>query len=102
MSSQTPRVESFVLRFVADAPDDGVPPLPPPIAPGLQPAGAAPDHPGPIAARGWHGVVVHVQSNQVKPFTNFADAIAFIARYVPVGDFILQEEDDRPTPSSQT
>ncbi|MBI4788536.1 MAG: hypothetical protein HY782_16005 [Chloroflexi bacterium] len=62
--SETPRVESFVLRFVADAPEHG--------------AGDA--------ARNWHGVVVHVQTNEEKTFTHFADAIAFIARYVPVGD----------------
>ncbi len=94
MSSQTPRVESFVLRFVADAPDAAV-------TPEAQSDGAArrPDQP---AARGWHGVVVHVQTNEGKPFTNFADAIAFIARFVPVGDFILQGEDDRPTASTPT
>lgn len=87
MSSQTPRVESFVLRFVADAPDAAT-------TPEAQSDGAA--------ARGWHGVVVHVQTNEGKPFTNFVDAIAFIARFVPVGDFILQGEDDRPTTSTPT
>lgn len=69
-SSETPRVESFVLRFVADAPALGVS----------------------ADTRGWHGVVVHVQSDQEKHFTNLADAIAFIARYVPVGEIIFRGE----------
>ena len=68
MSSETPRVESFVLRFVADAPDSGAP----------------------AQTRDWHGVVVHVQSDEERRFTNLADAIAFIARYVPVGDIIFK------------
>ncbi len=75
MSSETPRVESFVLRFVADAPDIGAS--------------------GP--ARGWHGVVVHVQSNTERRFRTLADAIAFIARYVPVGDVIFQEDREPQT-----
>ena len=95
MSSQTPRVESFVLRFVADAPDAG-------LAPEAQPDASAASRPDHLAARGWHGVVVHVQTNEGKPFTNFADAVAFIARFVPVGDFILQGEDEPPTTSTPT
>ncbi len=80
MSSQTPRVESFVLRFVADAAES---------------ATSAP-------ARGWHGVVVHVQSDQERHFTNLADAIAFIARYVPVGDVVFPaEEGGRKTEAEQ-
>ncbi len=70
MSPDSPRVESFVLRFVHDAAD----------------AQRAAD------ARAWHAVVVHVQSNEEKPFTDFADAVAFIARYVPVGDFVFKRE----------
>lgn len=73
MSSETPRVESFVLRFVTDTPA----------------AGAEP-------GQAWHGVVVHVQTNAEKSFTHLADAIAFIARYVPVGDFSFQEQDGQP------
>ena len=68
MSLDSPRVASFVLRFVQDAPDSQA------------------------ASGPWHAVVVHVQSNQEKPFTDFADAVAFIARYVPVGDFIFKRE----------
>ncbi|MDE3090657.1 MAG: hypothetical protein KGJ80_14880 [Chloroflexota bacterium] len=67
MSPDSPRVESFVLRFVQDAPSDG-------------------------AASHWHAVVVHVQTNDEKTFTDFADAVAFIARYVPVGDFVFSRE----------
>ncbi len=83
-SSETPRVESFVLRFVADAPSDAAP---------LE-SSASPD-PAPPAR--WHGVIVHVQTNQEKHFTNIADAVAFIARYVPVGD--VASSDDRNKPS---
>jgi hypothetical protein len=62
------RVESFVVRFVQDAAVDAA------------------------DARAWHAVIVHVQSNEEKPFTDFADAVAFIARYVPVGDFVFKRE----------
>lgn len=65
-SPDSPRVESFVLRFVNDAPENG--------------------------ASNWHAVVVHVQTNEEKNFTDFADAVAFIARYVHVGNFIFTTE----------
>jgi pimeloyl-ACP methyl ester carboxylesterase len=65
LSFRTPHVESFVLRFVQEAP-------------------AAAEL---ARAPGWHGVVRHVQTNQEEPFTQLTDAIAFIARYVSVGDF---------------
>ncbi len=68
MSPDSPRVESFVVRFVQDAVDDAA------------------------NSRAWHAVVVHVQSNEEKTFTDFADAVAFIARYVPVGDFVFKRE----------
>ncbi|MBI5031796.1 MAG: hypothetical protein HZB51_14805 [Chloroflexi bacterium] len=64
MPTDSPRVESFVLRFVQDAPNDSV-----------------------VSARPWHVVVVHVQTNEEKIFTDFADAVAFISRYVPIGEF---------------
>ena len=63
--SASPRVESFVMRFVQDMP--------------------AKD--GPAPARGWRVHVVHVQTNEEKSFSNFAEAVAFIARAVPIGDF---------------
>ncbi len=74
MPSDTPRVESFIVRFVEDLPD----------------AAGQPE------ARAWHGVVIHVQTNEEKAFTQFADAIAFIARHVPVGNFIpvIDQTDD--------
>ncbi len=83
LASETPRVESFVLRFVADesahrAIPEGVDPL---------------DR----GALSWRGAVVHVQTNQEKRFTNLADAIAFIARYVPVGDFVFRNENPSTT-----
>ncbi|MGB8648700.1 MAG: hypothetical protein WCF84_25910 [Anaerolineae bacterium] len=64
MPLETPRVESFIVRFVQDAPDNGADPAQP----------------------GWHGVVVHVQSNEEKAFVKVADAFAFMARYVAIGD----------------
>ncbi len=71
MSPDSPRVESFVLRFVQDVPDNG----------------AA------VAMPMWHAVIVHVQSNEEKNFANVADAVAFIARYVPIGDFVFNATD---------
>ncbi len=68
-SSDTPRIESFVLRFVADAP--------------VSEASSG--------TRAWRVHVVHVQSNEEKSFANFAEAVAFLARYVPLGDFSLGE-----------
>ncbi len=64
LPADSPHVESFVLRFVQDAPSDG--------------------------ASLWHAVVVHVQTDEEKSFTDFADAIAFISRYVPLGDFVFK------------
>lgn len=66
LPTESPRVESFVLRFVQDAQNERA---------------------------SWHAVVVHVQSNEEKSFTDFADAVAFIARYVPIGDFVFRTED---------
>ncbi len=83
VSSETPRVESFVLRFVADEPADTA------IPQALNPHDRS-------ALKRWHGVVVHVQTNQEKRFTNFADAVAFIARYVPIGDFVFDDENEPP------
>jgi len=71
LPTESPRVESFVLRFVHDA--------------------SAQD------ASHWHAVVRHVQSNEEKSFTDFADAVAFIARYVPLGDFVFAKDERRRT-----
>ncbi len=53
-------LHSFVLRFVTDPTDGG--------------------HASASAA--WHGVVRHVQSDEERPFAQWADAVAFIAQYV--------------------
>jgi len=75
MSSETPRVESFVLRLIEDSPRSEVP----------------------SAVPNWHGVILHVQTNEEKTFAHFADAVAFMARYVPIGDFVFPPTaDDRP------
>lgn len=50
-------LESFVIRFV--------------FAPATQPSAA------------WHGVVRHVQTNTELHFTRWAEAVQFMARYVP-------------------
>ncbi len=70
MASETPRVESFVVRFIQDVPEDG------------QPSAAPP----------WHGVIVHVQSNQEKAFVRVADAISFMAHYVSLPDLSAPQE----------
>ncbi len=62
MPPQT-NVASFVLRFMQDRTDT--------------------DTDTPPA--NWRGVVKHVQTNEEKHFTNFADAIDFIAGYVNLG-----------------
>lgn len=49
---------SFVLRFVSEP--------------------AADDQ----AAEPWHGVIRHVQTNQERHFTRWAEAVAFIEQYV--------------------
>ena len=56
VENSSPQVESFVVRFIHDAPEQ----------------------------RAWRCVIVHVQSRVEENFSDFADAIAFIARYVPV------------------
>lgn len=68
MSHASPRVESFVLRFVRDASFS--------------------------EASNWHAVVLHVQTNEERICSDFADAVAFIARYVPIGGFIFKTEDE--------
>ncbi len=103
MASETPRVESFVLRFVQDAPDRNAS------------AHDFPDSPqarSPTDLRGartnWHIVVVHVQTNEEKSFTDFADAVAFISRHVPLGELIFnvtedgrrKSDEDSPPPSA--
>ena len=70
MASETPRVESFIVRFIQDVPEDG------------QPSAASP----------WHGVIVHVQSNQERAFVRMADALSFMAHYVALSDLSAPQE----------
>ncbi len=53
---------SFVLRFVSDQ---------------------SPDAP---EAAPWHGVIRHVQTNQERAFTRWAEAVAFIQQYVELNE----------------
>lgn len=78
ISPITPRVESFVVRFVQDAP--------------RRASSIAPN---------WHGVVVHVQTDEEKSFSQIADAIAFMARYVSIGDFVFVSP-SAPSPVRRT
>ncbi len=75
-AAETPRIESFILRFIEDIPEAG------------------PES----AGRSWHAVILHVQSKEEKTFANFADAVAFIARYVPVGEFAFPGREARVEP----
>ncbi len=63
-----PKIDSFIIRFIETRRRVGRRP-----APG-----------------DWRGVIVHVQTNKEKGFTDFADAIAFMGRYVSIGDFSLK------------
>jgi hypothetical protein len=66
MPPQT-NVASFVLRFMQDGTDTDAPPA------------------------SWRGVVKHVQTNEEKHFTSFADAIEFIAGYVNLKEYEKHE-----------
>ncbi len=75
MPPDVPHVESFIVRFIENR--------------------SAPDRPE--ALPDWRGVIVHVQTNESKGFTELADAIAFMARYVCIGDFAFPESPTLPT-----
>jgi hypothetical protein len=64
------RMTSFVLRFVHDRTGER--------------AGAR--------QAGWHGLIRHVQSNEERHFSRWADAVAFIARYVEVEPAAVEVE----------
>jgi len=85
LSPDSPRVESFVLRFVQDAPESSAPWH----ALGSENSNFDETRASRRERATWHAVVVHVQSNEEKTFTDFADAVAFIARYVPLGEFVF-------------
>ena len=91
MPTDSPRVESFVLRFVQDAPSEGASSL---RALASENSSSNETSVNRREHATWHAVVVHVQTNEEKNFTDFADAVAFIARYVPIGDFQFQKMKD--------
>jgi hypothetical protein len=76
--SESPRIEAYVLRFVFDTPEN---------------AGdfARARNDSPNTSAGWHGVVIHVRTHQEAHFAKIADALAFIARDVPLGDFAFHQ-----------
>ena len=55
---------SFVLRFVSDQPPDE----------------------GASNGPAWHGVIRHVQTNQERHFTRWAEAVAFVEQYIDLGE----------------
>ena len=59
---------SFVLRFVFDQPPET--------------AGAAA---APIG-QAWHGVIRHVQTNQERHFTRWAEAVAFVEQHIDLNE----------------
>ncbi len=72
MIGETPRVESFVIRFVQDRADEANEP----------------------ALSHWRGVIVHVQSNEEKSFIKIADAVAFMSRFIADGDLSSSSEQE--------
>lgn len=83
MTSESPRIEAYVLRFVLDAPDGASEAARLPTYSPEKPANPPTGH--------WHGVVIRVQTQEEKTFSNFADAVAFIARDIHIGDFVFHQ-----------
>ncbi|UCC64637.1 MAG: hypothetical protein JSV36_06215 [Anaerolineae bacterium] len=75
MASQT-NVASFVLRFVQETTTEST---------------------ADRSWADWHGVIKHVQTNEERHFTCFADAVAFIATYVSLDEFAGTSNDRRRT-----
>jgi len=59
---------SFVLRFVFDQPPETAESVPVPIG------------------QAWRGVVRHVQTNQERHFTRWAEAVAFVEQYIDLNE----------------
>ncbi len=59
---------SFVLRFVFDRPSETTESAPVPLS------------------QAWHGVIRHVQTNQERHFTRWAEAVAFVEQYVDLNE----------------
>jgi hypothetical protein len=96
MPVKRPRIEAYVLRFVFDSPNDE-----------SDAKAAVNDFPVSkaelgSASAGWRGVIIRVQTNEEKPFANFAEALAFIARDVHLGDFIFPKRSSRHVPESNS
>ena len=68
---------SFVLRFVAEQPADG-----------------SRDEAGRATSSPWRGVIRHVQSNEERHFSRWADAVAFISQFVPVEESAVDDGDE--------
>ena len=64
----SPRISSFVLRFVQDEPDK------------------------PMAQPAYRGSIQHVQTNQELSFTHWEDAILFMAQFIPLEVFKHTEQ----------
>ena len=84
MPPQT-NITSFVLRFVQETSIDAT----------TQPP-----------QTDWHGIIKHVQTNNEQHFMDFADAIAFIAKYIDLDDLPkdngLEAQDSDPAVPSET
>ena len=65
------KVVSFVLRFVQEAEESSRATPTSDIAPNIRP---------------WRGVVRHVQSREEVQFTELKEALAFMGRFVELGD----------------
>jgi hypothetical protein len=59
---------SFVLRFVFDQSPETAESLPE------------------TRSQAWHGVIRHVQTNQERHFTHWAEAVAFVEQYVDLNE----------------
>lgn len=83
MTSDSPRIEAYVLRFVLDAADTA--------SDAARLAANLPEYQANPPVGHWRGVVIRVQTQEEKIFSNFADAVAFIARNVNIGDFVFSQ-----------
>jgi hypothetical protein len=71
-------VSSFIIRFVEDP--------------------AAADQPPPAS---WRGLIRHVQSNQEIRFSTIGQALAFMNRFVALGEAVVLQPAEGPAPGSE-
>ncbi len=69
--SRVPRVESFIVRFIENRSASGQKERLP----------------------NWRGVIVHIKTKESKGFSKLADALAFMSRYVRIGDSVSKESE---------